>query len=733
MLIRDAAKAYLDAGWDIIPYAQGEKGPRDANWTTKAYTIEDFGDTSNIGIRLSTLVDVDCDVKEASTAALKLLPQSQRIHGRPGKPHSHFFFKPDRPVTTIQYRDTDQSMVVELRGISKTGSPAQTMIPPSVHPSGETLRWEVEGELEEISAETIEQRVRAVALVSICARHWPSRGARHEARLALCGYLAKAGASEAAAQLVLDVLTEMTGGLVADVGPVVRDTYAKIAAGDTKVVSSGKLRELLGNDVLKVLNRIIGCEDKAAIDDAVDELNAKHFVIRVGRDELVGTDDREHLVFQTPAAVGFRYENQVIQAGTKKKKNAAGEEVETPVYKTKFDVWRRHPDRREFRTLTFAPPPLIAHPEDYNIWKGFAVEPDASHSCKRMLAHIHDVICSEHTAHAEYLLDLLAFGVQNPGSQSEIATVLRGAQGTGKGLFLRTYGELFGKHFVHLTKKEQLTGKFNEQLSGKCVVFADEAFFAGDPTISGPLKAVITEPTIQIERKGVDQYTETNCIKLFMATNSEWAVPAEFKERRMFVLDVSDAQLQNHDYFEALRDEIDGGGKAAFLACLLARPVDRKRLRKAPATEALHSQQDLSLKPELRWWRECLMTGAIGPYTWPEWIPNAELWRAYLDWCEDLKVMRRATSIELAKRLQPFIRPTTERQLATQRDPEGRPTGAKVQMRGWRMPGLVEARTRFDAKRGSTSRWAPVEDLGDVGQQPGFGVLGRLPGDEVGF
>lgn len=720
MSVLTAARAYLDAGWDIIPYARGDKGPREPNWTTKVYTIDDFTEGCNIGVRLGAIVDVDCDVPEAGRAALRLLPQTKRVHGRPSKPHSHFFFRSTEPITTMQFRDTDQSMLVELRAGSKTGVPAQTMIPPSVHPSGEQLRWEVEGDLDTVDSAHLISRVKAVAAVALCVRHWPDQGSRHDARLALCGYLLRAGASEGGVLSILELITDLTHGNRSDVERSVRDTARKLASDDEsrEVTGGPKLAEILGADVVKILNRIVGCEDRAVVDDVVTELNARHFVIRIGKDELVGNDDGEHLVFQSPAAVAFRYENQTVKVGEKEPKK--GEKDGEPIYQTKFKIWRSHPDRREHRTLCFAPPPLTAHKEDYNLWRGFAIEPREG-SCDRLLHHIRTIICAGNEEHYAYLMDLLAFGVQFPGHQSHIATVLRGAQGTGKSIFVEAYGSLFGKHFIALSKRDDLVGKFNDHLSGKCVVFADEAFFAGDPTITGPLKSIITQPTIQIERKGVDQYTEPNCIKLFMATNSEWAVPAEFKERRMFVLDVADSALQDHDYFEDLLEELANGGREAFLHQLLQRPVDRKKLRKAPTTDALRSQQDLSLKPELRWWKDCLTVGAIGiDPTWPEWISSQDFYWAYITWCETLKISRRASSVELMRRLGKFLKGSkAERKVAPQRDEYGRRDhGHKTLCRGWKLPTLSAARKQFDLERGSLTSWPRTDGDADLDPSP---------------
>ena len=58
------------------------------------------------------------------------------------------------------------------------------------------------------------------------------------------------------------------------------------------------------------------------------------------------------------------------------------------------------------------------------------------------------------------------------------------------------------------------------------VVFADEAFGVEDRSSSGVLKMLITEPTIPIERKGLDVVQAKNVVHLIMASNDDWVIPA---------------------------------------------------------------------------------------------------------------------------------------------------------------------------------------------------------------
>src|SRR6185437_52679 len=68
---------------------------------------------------------------------------------------------------------------------------------PSVHLDGGWLRWgggRVEPlEPARVTAATLRQPVARTAAAALLARHWPAKGSRDEAALALAGWLVKSG------------------------------------------------------------------------------------------------------------------------------------------------------------------------------------------------------------------------------------------------------------------------------------------------------------------------------------------------------------------------------------------------------------------------------------------------------------------------------------------------------------------------------------------------------------
>src|SRR5690606_41847889 len=135
--------------------------------------------------------------------------------------------------------------------------------------------------------------------------------------------------------------------------------------------------------------------------------------------------------------------------------------------------------------------------------------------------------------------DLLADCVKRPGDPVGESLALSGRQGRGNSIWVAAFGAQFGRHFLAVSYRAGIVGRSNAHLSGKVVVFADEAIWCGNKSDIGTLKHLVTQRTITIERKGIDTVTELNCIHLFLATNEDWVWPAGATERRGVILDVT--------------------------------------------------------------------------------------------------------------------------------------------------------------------------------------------------
>ena len=268
-------------------------------------------------------------------------------------------------------------------------------------------------------------------------------------------------------------------------------------------------------------------------------------------------------------------------------------------------LWLESPDRRQYpRGVVFSPGKETSGA--YNLWRGFAVTP-APGDWSLLREHILKNICAGNEALFNYLLDWMARNVQDPGGERPgVAVVLKSVDfGTGKGVFATQYGMLFGPHFQQITNGTHLLGKFNNHLKDCLLCFVDEGVWGGDKQAAGVLKGLITESIMMIEPKGINAFPVENHINLIIASNNDWVVPAGFDERRYLVLDVSPKRKQDTEYFGAIVDQMDQGGREAMLYDLLERKIT-VNLRKVPKTAALFDQVVNSMTTVQKFWFERL-------------------------------------------------------------------------------------------------------------------------------
>lgn len=272
--------------------------------------------------------------------------------------------------------------------------------------------------------------------------------------------------------------------------------------------------------------------------------------------------------------------------------------------------WLRSKEGNQYGRLVYAMPGSAqqAGPNDYNGWRGFTIEPQSGDwSTNR--DHLFRVICNGNQAHFEWLLNWCAALVQQPGRHAMSSIVLRGGQGIGKGHFAdKMIGRLFhAQQYLHMIGANQLTAEFNEHLSGKVLVFADEATWGGDPRHAAKLKGLVTEDNVPIHRKFLKMVEEPSALHIIVASNGDWPVPADWDDRRFFVLDVSDERKQDETYFSQLLKELRDGGHAAMLYDLLQYKLDDAALRHPPDTAAKRELKRRSLSPEEQWLIDWLM------------------------------------------------------------------------------------------------------------------------------
>jgi hypothetical protein len=258
---RKAACGYIKRSVMVIPVRRGEKNPGIPDWQDLQLTVEEVPYYWTNGQNIGALngapsgwrVCVDLDVPEALGIAGRFLPPTL-TSGRESRQHSHWWFI-SRGVETEKFKDLDGTMLLELRS---TG--CQTVVAPSVHPSGERYVWHSETGLKmaEIGAAELTRCLQELATAVLIACHLPpirvgtEGGGRHDYALELAGFLLRSGRLEEGLTLkVLKAAWDAKGwpgekekrDAHRDLKGIVRDTAENLAAGQP-VVGGPTLEEM---------------------------------------------------------------------------------------------------------------------------------------------------------------------------------------------------------------------------------------------------------------------------------------------------------------------------------------------------------------------------------------------------------------------------------------------------------------------------------------------------------
>lgn len=263
------AQHYQSRGYAPLPIPLKAKSPGFNGWQkyqpVNGQLERDFSGEGNIGLLLGKpsgwLIDIDLDWPEAQKLAQVFLPETPAKSGRESAPLSHYWYRCE--TGTKKFSDptkpdgeAQRAMIVELRS---TGS--QTVVEPSIHPSGERYIWQGEVMPAQIEAATLQRAVARLAACSLIARHWP-QGRRHDAALALAGALFRNAWSRAdVKQFILTAAKAAGDEEIEDRARAIADTEERLRSGE-QVTGLPTLSEFIGEKTVKALVKWLGLTDR---------------------------------------------------------------------------------------------------------------------------------------------------------------------------------------------------------------------------------------------------------------------------------------------------------------------------------------------------------------------------------------------------------------------------------------------------------------------------------------
>jgi hypothetical protein len=245
----------------------------------------------------------------------------------------------------------------------------------------------------------------------------------------------------------------------------------------------------------------------------------------------------------------------------------------------------------------------------------------------------------------EIIINFMAAVVQYPGIKFQWCPVIQGTEGNGKSMLIRAITAAVGERYTHSVNSATLAdggGKFNKWLENKLFIDFEEIYTGDRMDMMEILKPIVTNPRLEIQGKGMDQYTGDNRANMMMATNHKNAIIKTAKDRRYAVIYTAQQSYEDclrdgmdDEYFSSIYDWLSKeDGYAAVAGWLASYPIREDlnpatKCQRAPRTSSMGEAIRESLgvvEQHIMEWVDSERTGFRGG-----WISSAKLEDALKD------------------------------------------------------------------------------------------------------
>lgn len=213
--------------------------------------------------------------------------------------------------------------------------------------------------------------------------------------------------------------------------------------------------------------------------------------------------------------------------------------------------------------MDFFPPPLICPDNMFNLWRPFDMELLTTPYDKQqegldfILNHI-KILCNHNVEVYDYMIKWIAQMIQYPAIKS-IVPVLISNEGAGKGTLLKLMTLMFGREKVMESSNpsRDVWGDFNGAMASSFLVNLNELGKKDIGENCGKLKALITDTSIVINNKGVNQFQANSYHRFIITTNKEDPIQTSNDDRRNLIIRSSDEKCKNYKYFDKINEYLD--------------------------------------------------------------------------------------------------------------------------------------------------------------------------------
>jgi hypothetical protein len=624
---------------------QSNYNPSDSLWHEQQLNIGVL-----TGPKRNGPLDIDLDCPEAIALAPYFLPDTGAMFGRASKPASHYLYKTDFPSPDFQtaiYRDPSEKNTLQGSSIlfEMRGNNSQTMMPGSIHDSGEQVQWL----LSQHTIATIEyapllKASKLLAAACLAARYMWLDGYRHETTMQLAGIFTQLERPIEDCEHFIRALIAYSGTDDPAHFATIKTTYNR-ASNDRAKKASFSLRKRFGPTnphMVKLFLELLGLEDNIWL----EELNEKYACVLLA--------DRYRVAILAPRAGG---EVRFISTEDFKKylegeyapfkKWSKTENAFVTVQKPKADAWLVNPNRLKFERVEFIPGSQPANTETLNKFTGWPLAPINNPSGCAAFIEYTKHLAENNPDHIKWILTFFAHILKTPLDKQRSALVIIGPQNIGKSVYVTYFGKILGRYHLSIADALKIHGRFNAHLEQCLLLHSDEAIYGQDKKHRSIIKDLISSKSLAFEAKYQGVWTAPSYLRLVYTSNDDYAAPVELGDTRHSIFSMKN-NVPPHDLVQALYDEGVANGPACLMQYLLDYDYNPSVLQNSLKSKVKAIAVVNSLDAADIYWFNKLTEGELLPpilrwaqddviYTWPNEVSRLALYAEYLQYTKNVQ------------------------------------------------------------------------------------------------
>lgn len=190
----------------------------------------------------------------------------------------------------------------------------------------------------------------------------------------------------------------------------------------------------------------------------------------------------------------------------------------------------------------------------------------------------------------------MAFTVQKPWIKPKKALGLYSKEKqVGKGIVVHAFKDIIGPHHATMIQNEEhMMGKHATDAEYRLVI-VEEAYFSKNHKHRNLIKTRVTEATATLEKKYQHAVEVDSFTAYIFLTNNPDALEADHE--RFCILRCNPKKQGDITYFNAIEEELNGGGRQAMLYDLMEMDIRGFDPRRSPVTKALGEMRLAALEP----------------------------------------------------------------------------------------------------------------------------------------